>query len=189
MINGKTADFLEANLNPGEKWQDFIGGAPRFLEFISTELLPTLCNRYAIATSDVTLAGNSAAGVFAAYTLFSPDKPFQKYMISSPAMAYGDGEIFRREAHWAKANQDLTAQVYMGAGSRELNNIFYESLGLIVSGMSKLNGVLLARNYASLELFSDVYNDTGHIDSLFSNVAEGLRRLHPKQQFLQASFL
>lgn len=173
--------LLKERLSPSELLQDCIGGAPHFLKFIKQELLPGVSDIYRINNEDIGLAGNSAAGFFTAHTLFSENSPFHKYIISSPAMAYGDGELFRLEKRWAQSHSDLAAQVYMGAGARELNNVFYEGWGQIVSGMSRLTGALTTRNYPSLTLWSDIYSRTGHIDSLFVTAAEGLRRLYAKQ--------
>lgn len=154
-----------------------IGGVPRFYDFLVSELLPDLFKLYRIDNTDIGLAGNSAGGFFAAYKMFTEQSPFRNYIISSPAMALGDGEIFRVEESWAKNHTDLNARVYMGAGLRELHNKS-NSLGQIVSGMTKLTDLLLLRNYPSLEIKSDVYEGVGHIDSLSSTIARGLRQLY-----------
>src|SRR5205823_2241242 len=70
-----------------------IGGAPRFLDFIVSELLPRLAAKYRIDVEQLGLFGISAGGFFASWAIFQQKSPFRKYIISSPAMAYGDGEI------------------------------------------------------------------------------------------------
>lgn len=63
--------------------------------------------RYPIDTTQLGLFGISAGGFFASWTIFQANSPFRKYIISSPAMAYGDGEIFRQEARYAAGHKDL----------------------------------------------------------------------------------
>src|SRR5579864_3169054 len=63
-----------------------VGGAPKFLELIVSELLPLLEAKFPIDHQQLGLFGLSAGGFFASYVIFQPISPFKKYIISSPAM-------------------------------------------------------------------------------------------------------
>src|SRR6185295_14761243 len=95
------------------------GGAPRFLNAIVSELIPLVAAKYPIDTNQLGLFGISAGGFFASWAIFQPNSPFKKYIISSPAMAYGNGDIFRQEERYAKDHKDLPVGIYLGVGVLE----------------------------------------------------------------------
>jgi len=157
-----------------------VGGAPNFLRFISGELLPSLNEKYRIDNDRLGLFGVSAGGFFASWTLLQEQSPFRYYIISSPAMAYGDGEILRQEASWAEDRDDLVADVYMAGGMLETNNPFLEGNGKIISGMAEFSGMLATRNYPSFSLTTEMHPGLGHEDAAAATLAIGLRRLYGK---------
>ncbi len=157
-----------------------VGGAPGFLNAIVSELLPLLLAKYPIDANRLGLFGVSAGGFFASWAIFQPSSPFKKYLISSPAMAYGDGDIFRQEERYAKDHKDLPVGVYLAAGSLEAGDGFLEGVGKIVSGMSHLAGVLTGRQYPGLKLVIEFHPGMGHADVVGTSVVRGLRTLYPK---------
>src|SRR6478752_3126134 len=94
--------------------------------------------KFPIDTAQLGLFGLSAGGFFASWAIFQPNSPFKKYLISSPAMAYGRGEIFRQEARYAESHKDLPVGIYLAAGVLEAADPQLEGMGEIVSGMSHL---------------------------------------------------
>ena len=156
------------------------GGAAKFLTAISTEMIPLLAARFPIDTAQLGLFGISAGGFFATWVIFQPNTPFNKYIISSPGMAYGNGETFRQEADYAKTHKDLAVGVYMAAGSLEATTPEVEVLGEVVSGMSRLAGVLSSRQYPALKLTVEYHPGMNHNDVVGTTVVRGLRRLCAK---------
>ena len=156
------------------------GGAPKFLNAILSELVPLIAAKYPIDTGQLGLFGISAGGFFASWVMFQPNSPFKKYLISSPAMAYGDGVIFREEERYAKDHKDLPISIYLGAGVLETGDPLLEGIGRIVSGMSHLAGVLSGRRYAGLKLVTEYHPGMGHTDVMGTTVVRGLRTLYGK---------
>ena len=156
------------------------GGAEKFLTAISTEMIPLLSARFPIDTTQLGLFGLSAGGVFTSWAIFQPNTPFRKYIISSPAMAYGRGEIFRQEAAYAQTHKDLPVGVYFGAGVLEATDPLLEGMGEIVSGMSHLAGVLASRQYPGLKLTIEFHPGMGHTDVMGTSAVRGLRSLYAK---------
>lgn len=154
------------------------GGAPRFLATIVNELLPLIQQRYPVDPGQLGLLGISAGGYFASWALFQPQSPFRKYLISSPALAYGNDEIFRDEARHAANNRDLAAEIYFGAGSLEVQGQPFEAIIKTVSGMLHLAALLNTRGYPSLKVFTEVHQGMGHGDVLGTSVVRGLRLLY-----------
>lgn len=156
------------------------GGSGKFLSAIVSEMIPALAAKYPIDTDQLGLFGLSAGGFFASWSIFQPGSPFKNYIISSPAMAYGNGEIFRQETSYAKSNKDLPVGIYLAAGVLEATDAQLEGIGEIVSGMSHLAGVLSSRSYPGLKLTIEYHPGMGHTDVMAASVVRGLRTLYPK---------
>jgi predicted alpha/beta superfamily hydrolase len=156
------------------------GGAEKFLTSLTSEMIPLLAAKYPIDTKELGLFGLSAGGFFTSWVIFQPNTPFNKYIISSPAMSYGHGEIFRQEAAYAKTHKDLAAGIYFAAGGLEVADPQLEGIGEIVSGMSHLAGVLASRQYPDLKITIEIHPGMGHMDVMGTSVVRGLRSLYVK---------
>jgi len=156
------------------------GGAGKFLTAIVSEMVPQLAARFPIDTAQLGLFGLSAGGFFASWAIFQPNSPFKKYLISSPAMSYGRGEIFRQEARYAESHKDLPIGIYLGAGVLEAADPELEGMGEIVSGMSHFSGVLATRKYPGLKVTIEYHPGMGHTDVMGTSVVRGLRTLYGK---------
>jgi predicted alpha/beta superfamily hydrolase len=154
------------------------GGAAKLLTAISTEMIPLLAAKFPIDTAQLGLFGISAGGFFASWVIFQPNTPFNKYIISSPGMSYGNGETFRQEADYARTHKDLAVGMYMAAGSLEATTPEVEVLGETVSGMSRLAGVLASRHYPGLKLTVEYHPGMNHNDVIGTTVVRGLRTLY-----------
>ncbi|MBK6489199.1 MAG: alpha/beta hydrolase [Gemmatimonadetes bacterium] len=157
-----------------------VGGAPKFLNVIVSELMPLVSAKYPIDRSQLGLFGVSAGGFFASWAIFQPNSPFKKYLISSPAMAYGDGDIFRQEARYAKDHTDLPVGIYLAAGVLEASDADLEGVGRIVSGTAHLAGVLAGRKYPGLTVVTEFHPGMGHVDVVGTAVVRGLRTLYAR---------
>ena len=156
------------------------GGAGKFLTAIASEMVPQLAAQFPIDTAQLGLFGLSAGGFFASWAIFQPNSPFKNYLISSPAMAYGRGEIFRQEAHYAESHKDLPVGIYLAAGVLEAADPQLEGMGEIVSGMSHFAGVLATRKYPGLKVTIEYHPWMGHTDVMGTSVVRGLRTLYGK---------
>ncbi len=156
------------------------GGSAKFLTAIATEMIPLLAAEFPIDTAQLGLFGLSAGGFFTSWVIFQPNTPFTKYIISSPAMAYGRGEIFRQEAAYAKTHKDLAVGIYFASGGLEVTDPMLEGTGEIVSGMSHLAGMLASRHYPGLKLTVEFHPGMGHTDVMGTSVVRGLRTLYAK---------
>lgn len=157
------------------------GGAPKFLAAIVGEMLPLVFEKYPIDPRQLGLFGISAGGYFATWTMFQPNSPFTKYIVSSPALGYGNDEIFREEARYAASHTDLDAKVYFWGGGLEVTAEPYEAVIKTVSGMLHLGGLLRTRNYPSLSVVTEVHPGMGHSDVMGTTVVRGLRSLYGVQ--------
>ncbi len=156
------------------------GGAPQFLNLIVNEILPKAKAKYRVDMNRLGLFGVSAGGFFAAWTIFQPNSPFTTYIISSPAMAYGDGEIYRLESQYAAKNKDLKVGIYMASGGLEMDHAMFEGIGQIVSGQMRLGAALKSRNYPGLKLLLEMHPNLSHSDVAPTTMNRGIRVLYGK---------
>lgn len=154
------------------------GGAPAFLRVINEELIPGLAQRFPVDTAQLGLFGLSAGGFFASWVIFQPASRFTRYIISSPAMAYGNDLIHRLEADYARTHTDLKAGVWLSSGTLEMSDPFLEGIGHIVSGQVRLAAALASRKYPGLRLGSDLLQGLGHGDAAGTSLVRGMRFLY-----------
>ncbi|MEO7962624.1 MAG: alpha/beta hydrolase-fold protein [Gemmatimonadaceae bacterium] len=159
---------------------DCVGGAPKFLGMIVDELLPRVSAKYRIDKDRLGLFGVSAGGFFASWAIFQDKSPFHTYIISSPAMAYGDGDALRQEAHYAESHKDLAARIYLSSGTLEIDDPQLEGIGHIVSGTARLSAALRGRKYPGLTMFSESLQGLGHTDAPSTAAVRGMRLLYAK---------
>lgn len=98
------------------------GDAHRFLQFIHQELVPLIESEYRVDVSDRTLMGHSWGGEFALYTLFNQPHLFQRYVVVSPDLPYGNGAILDYEQKYAKQQDSLAVRLYIAYGEPEVND-------------------------------------------------------------------
>lgn len=143
------------------------GGAANFLRFIREELMPFVDANYRSNPDEQTLAGGSAGGRFALYTLFDSPQTFAHYIVCSPALDWDGGVMFDYEAGYAAKHADLAAQVFLAAGSAEPE--------ALVAGVAKMAEVLESRRYASLALTTHLFEGETHLSAAPATFCRGLR--------------
>ncbi|MGF1462806.1 MAG: alpha/beta hydrolase [Maricaulaceae bacterium] len=158
--------------------QSCTGGADAFLTFLTDEIVPVLAQDFRIDTQNLALAGVSAGGAFATWTMFQEASPFSAYIISSGVMAMGDGALYALEESFAATHSDLNARVYFSSGSREGSHPVLERVGEIASGQARMAAALNSRQYPSLQVFSEVQAGLGHEDGFAAAMVKGLRALY-----------
>ena len=101
------------------------GGAPKFLNFLTTELREFIGSKYNIS-DDSTYIGDSMGGLFGVYTLFHKPDSFKRYVIGSPWICWDYPLCFEYEKKYSENHNDLSAIVYMATGGDE--HILYPNL-------------------------------------------------------------
>ncbi len=165
------------------KQEDFdYGGAPKFLEFLTTELRDFISSKYNIS-DDSTLIGDSMGGLFGVYTLFNKPESFKRYVIGSPWMCWDFPLCFNYEKKYSEINNDLNAIVYMATGSDE--HILYANLPdpivpLFTGAKTEEHSremfkLLESRNYPSLNFRGKILEYETHFTIIPGLIGKGLR--------------
>lgn len=84
------------------------GGGGRFLDFLSTEVMPYVEKSYRTQPYRV-LAGHSFGGLFAMHTFFARPGLFNGVIAVSPTLTWDDRYVYRRAAEWVKSATDESA--------------------------------------------------------------------------------
>jgi uncharacterized protein len=179
----------------GGKRRVVTGGAEAFLRFIREELKPFVATHYPADPTEATIVGHSLGGLFGLYVLLQEPDTFKRYLIGSPCLMCGNSDLFKREARYAAAHKDLTAQVYMDVGTEEADlrkilNIppemhaaerrYLDATGHpdSVALFRKFVQRLKSRHYPSLRLHTVIEAGEGHESVPPILVSRGLRALY-----------
>lgn len=145
------------------------GNAPKFLSFIKKELIPYIDSAFRTSKKDRVLAGSSLGGLFTLYAMFEETALFNKYVLTSPALGWGNGVIHQHEKLFAEKKQPIHARLFMAHGEMEGPKPFEE----FVEHMKK-------RQYAGLEMQTRVLENTGHSGTKPEGYARGLQWVFAK---------
>ncbi len=157
-----------------------IGGAPAMLDFLISDLQPTISSRYRVDVENQGIFGCSAAGNFVGHALFRAASTFSKYIVASPAFSFGDFEVARLEARHASDHDDLPVTFYLAAGSDE--TLQYAHLP-IVSGMVQLAENLQRRHYPGLRMVCELLSGKNHQTATTEVMHRGLEICWPGVPF------
>jgi len=184
-----TVDDDYARLVPA---QSEMGGAPRLLQFIRTELMPWVAERYNVDAAGAAYFGHSLGGLFGCYVLLHASDTFGRYAISSPSLWWHFDAMFDMEAAYAGAHDDLPARVFFAIGAfedeagrhREVERLSAEIQALararpidMVADTLRMVERLDSRGYPSLELESIVFPEEFHITVWPLSLSRALRHL------------
>ncbi|MEJ0099143.1 MAG: alpha/beta hydrolase-fold protein [Pseudomonadota bacterium] len=91
-------------------------GANRFLQFVSTELLPKLDTDYRTLPYRI-LVGHSNGGLFALHALVTAPGTFNGFILASPALGAQDKPLVGSVNAFLDQHRDLAASVYLASAN------------------------------------------------------------------------
>lgn len=155
-----------------------MGGAARFLAFLTREVRPWIEARYDVARNGSVLFGSSLAGLFTLYALSTEPDAFDHYIAVSPALWWDDEVLFSMEADLAAERRDVDADVFLAVGALEedARNPMLARFRL-VTNVERLAETLRGRGYPSLRLRTSVLEGETHTSVVPVALARGLRGL------------
>lgn len=103
----------------GKEFQRHSGGADKFLDFVSFELLPFLSKSYRIKPDDRAIMGYSYSGLLSTYAMLKRKDLFQRFLVISPSLWYDKHMILSLERKYLAANSDLRARAFFSVGGLE----------------------------------------------------------------------
>jgi hypothetical protein len=96
----------------------YSGGGGKFLEFISSELMPYIDSNYRTHPYRI-LEGHSLGGVFTANTLMERTDLFNAYIVMSPAFWWNKEEMAQKAKTFFEAHSTLNKSLYFSIGTED----------------------------------------------------------------------
>ncbi len=143
-----------------------VGGAGKFLSFISDELLPELDRNYRTRPTRI-LIGHSYGGLFAVYTLLNRPDLFKAYIVASPSLWWDHQALARQAESFVIDHKDLQAAVYMTMADEG---------GEMLGGAQKVVGALAS--VRSMGVSFQLWPDENHGSVVMRSVYEGMKWLN-----------
>ena len=144
------------------------GGAPEFLNFIKTQLIPEIEAQFGVDTarSSRVILGHSYGGLFGANVFCVDNELFGNYILLSPSLWFDDLISLQLEKDYREHNKDRSQLVFMGIGAAENHGrmqapfeAFYQTL---------------RDNYSAIQLIKNREEHLDHMGSKNPNIIKGL---------------
>lgn len=157
------------------------GEAEGYRQFLANDVLPFVASHYRADMSRKVLAGHSYGSLFGTYVLMTEPSMFEGYVLSSPSLWFDDHLLFARERAYAATHKNLSATVYISAGSFEgtapkkrAHDPRYSTDGDMVADTTAFARALASRHYPGLHLRSEIIADENHLTVAPITLTHGL---------------
>ena len=144
------------------------GNAKNFLEFIKKELVSFIESKYRV-TDDRALMGSSLGGLFTLYAMFNSTNLFNKYILTSPALQWDNGILYKIEKEFSEKNTEIPARLSMEMGG-------YENYSVL----EQFYNILKERNYKGLSIHYKMIEGIGHSGSKADGYTRGMQFVYER---------
>jgi predicted alpha/beta superfamily hydrolase len=141
------------------------GGAPRYKQFIDSELLPTLHNKYNIDTNRIVIAGHSLAGYYVLYHFLEGKSEVSNFVAASPSLHYYNGYLTDK---LRQMKADRKIKLYSSVGTLEFEP------GTEVNHFKNFKFVLDSLKDPNIQYRFDEYSNFEHMDAAMPGFMKGL---------------
>lgn len=141
------------------------GGADRFLQFLTKELMPVIDQKYPTSGRN-TLLGHSYGGLFTAYTLLKEPQAFDSYIASDPALWWNHGYVNALAKKALGKFTKLKRTLFMGGRSGGLH---------AAMGQAAFERTLKDKAPGNLVWQSEVYANEDHGSVRLKSIFDGLK--------------
>lgn len=159
----------------GPAYQQYSGGAPAFLEFVSDEMMPFMAEHYRIEPTRRTLVGHSFGGLFGAYVLASKPELFSTYILVSPSLWYDQRMAINNVSDGSAAAIPQPTRLYLAVG--EFENQTGQPM---VDELKLYAAAQRARQDAELEVTVRVFENETHASIYPIALSAALRHLRTR---------
>jgi uncharacterized protein len=144
------------------------GGAPQFLAFIESELIPKIEQDFnaEVTRQSRAILGHSYGGLFGAYAFAVNNDLFGNYILLSPSLWFDNEVSMLLEKQHRAGNMNTHQLVFMGIGEAE-------NSGRMQAPFEAFHQIL-RDNYSDIILLKNREDDLDHTGSKTPNIVEGL---------------
>lgn len=133
----------------------YYGGSTKYMDFLEKELFDLIASKCK-ATNHRTVIGESAAGLFASEILLKRPYLFDKYIIMSPSLWWGNRELLKNAVTYFQTNLKEEKEVYIGIPQREELESMYNDAESFYQIMKSQPLLTIYRDYLPNETHATV---------------------------------
>lgn len=164
-VVSRNRDYTPTPNGPRRASSTLHGGGAAYQAYLKAEVLPFIESRFRADPARRLLLGHSYGGLLGAQIMFTDPGLFSGYALGSPSLWFDRRHVFRMEAGYAQAHDDLTAEVFLyigdletpGPTARHTNDVD------MVGDVRSFEAVLKGRNYPGLKIRSAVLAAEDHL--------------------------
>jgi len=144
------------------------GGAPQFLNFIETQLIPKMEQDYNADNTRESrvILGHSYGGLFGGYAFCTNNKLFGNYILLSPSFWFDDYVSLQMEKDNRAENKNRRQLVFMGIGEQEERDRMLDPFEAFHHSIMD--------NYTNIKLTKNLEKNLDHMGSRNPNIINGL---------------
>lgn len=160
------------------------GQGPAYQTYLKTHALPFIENRFRVDPARRILLGHSYGGLLGAQILFTDPTLFQSYILGSPSFWFDQRHMVGVEAAYARAHDDLPANIFMYVGGYEGpgSGPRYSTGSDMVGDMLAMERSLKSRGYPGLTVRSTVLDGEDHLTVAPVGFTRALMAVLPARQ-------
>jgi predicted alpha/beta superfamily hydrolase len=144
------------------------GGAPNFLDFVRSDLIPKIESKYRVNPSKRTIIGVSLGGSFGLYVVFQKHDIFQNYIICSPSIWWDNKKLLQLEKSYSESHSELPIHLFLSVGE-------LENQDNMVIPWQELIKAIKSRNYSGLIMKSVMIDGETHLSAQPAAIVRGLK--------------
>jgi hypothetical protein len=147
----------------------------------SMELLqPFIDENYPTMPEDRGYWGDSLGGLFGLYVLFNAPDTFDRYIIGSPSIWWGDRAIMKDAEAFVASHESLNAKVFMAVGALEEVGGAGAAEAAMVTNLFRLEDLLRKAKLSGLELTTRLFPNETHTSVIGMNYSRGIQTVYPR---------
>ena len=152
------------------------GGAEKFLQCITTEIIPYIDTNYK-TTNDRGITGFSFGGLFTAWCFINTKGIFNKFGINSPSLWWNSEDILKQAEVMFTKNKTWEippTKVFISVGQKEESKM--------VSGMEKFSKLLEAKRYENISVTMHQFQGETHNSAVSPSLKRTISILYGKKK-------
>jgi uncharacterized protein len=152
------------------------GGAEKFLQCITTEIIPYIDTHYK-TTNDRGITGFSFGGLFTAWCFINTKGIFNKFGINSPSLWWNSEDILKQAEVMFTKNKTWEispTKVFISVGQKEESKM--------VSGMEKFSKLLETKRYKNISVTTHQFQGETHNSAISPSLKRTISILYGKKK-------
>lgn len=164
-VVSRNRDYTPTPNGPRRASSAVHGGGPDYQVYLKDHALPFVEGRFRADPKRRVLLGHSYGALLGTQILFSDPTMFRAYVLGSPSLWFDQGHAMKAEAEYARAHDDLPAEVFMYIGAHEVPGPSRRNTSGadMVGDVRTLQRTLERRGYPGLKVRSVVLEDEDHL--------------------------